>query len=1141
MGRNRMETHNSINKWAVTISCFLLMFVCAAPIGVQEFGGKVIITDTSQQFEIEYDGSNQADFTVDSSGNLTTTPSGDMIETPGGDFIAKPTGVARFQPSGDLDDYIEFYTLTGIPIIKVFGGSNLYVESTGSRVRLRLRSGSDFIDMRWQSGDNVGIIASNSDIWLQPSNDIADYFSFTTVAGVPTIGTVGNCDLKITASSGEIDFDNENITTTGNLAADGGTFTSVVTGIFPVTGDHLTTKEYVDLAVGSSFDLFLSDADDAVVAATHVMFSRETGEAQSTETSGTLTSGQDDQLALSWLSETGVPGTLDLRTGVYDAHIHLNKNAGGATTDVYWTLSFVDADGSSNETLVVTSEIESGITTSATSYDIHAVVGAEVITGVTKRLLFKVYGNISAGQNVTITATLEGSTDAHVTFMLPSSVWQNHGDQLDNINSGSTVILSGDTILNGDVHFDGASAGFDGAWTRGSNRFELKDRVEIRFGNDLTSALKFDDTLNSGEFSFTTGSGKVISFSGSGYTRFDHKVAFTQIDGNEYIDSLADGYVDYGATTAHRFNNSLVVDSPTLVVNASGYADKVGIGTASPGEDLEIQSSSPVLRIRDTGATASATAAFIEFGGTDAGVWSRTGYAGDGSSGNTDMYIQAEISDLHLGDSSSNSVLNLQGGNVGIGLTTVDANYKLIIRRAADINLGVGLQSSELAIAAFNDALSANVPLRFYASEFNFVNGNVGIGTTTPAGKLSINGGLHVGGDSNAGDNNLLVDGTTTTANLTATGAITDGTFSVDAGAMTGIASLNGAGTIDLEDNLDGTGFTITAEQLTSTDDITMLGHQMSLGGGATDPYIVFSGTNNANIFADVSATGGKIVVEARRIDVLGDATRANFVMGGGGMTPTDAVTVFRKEGNQDWFELMPGANAVSGFRFYEDSTTGENRPIRIYGYPSGDQKDFGEFKMLAGDAGTETKFEISTDASEGVEMPEIFTTTQTVFFEGVYDDDIGTERPLLIQADGQIGYDSSTSRFKDDIVDFTDYNVLYSLAPKRYTRTKTGKEGVGLIAEDLDALNINDIIPGLVTYDRKTVVTTESGTDFVPSDPCDPNSGDYYVPYEREIVSYTIDPNKPGGINHYQLIVPLLAEVQKLKARIEALERLHN
>jgi hypothetical protein len=37
---------------------------------------------------------------------------------------------------------------------------------------------------------------------------------------------------------------------------------------------------------------------------------------------------------------------------------------------------------------------------------------------------------------------------------------------------------------------------------------------------------------------------------------------------------------------------------------------------------------------------------------------------------------------------------------------------------------------------------------------------NVGIGSTAPLSELCINGGLHVGGDSDAGDNNLLVDGT---------------------------------------------------------------------------------------------------------------------------------------------------------------------------------------------------------------------------------------------------------------------------------------------------------------------------------------------------------------------------------------------
>jgi len=52
---------------------------------------------------------------------------------------------------------------------------------------------------------------------LLPSADTDDYFSFNVTANVPTIATVGACNLAITASSGEITFADENLTTTGSI------------------------------------------------------------------------------------------------------------------------------------------------------------------------------------------------------------------------------------------------------------------------------------------------------------------------------------------------------------------------------------------------------------------------------------------------------------------------------------------------------------------------------------------------------------------------------------------------------------------------------------------------------------------------------------------------------------------------------------------------------------------------------------------------------------------------------------------------------------------------------------------------------------------------------------------------------------
>jgi hypothetical protein len=67
---------------------------------------------------------------------------------------------------------------------------------------------------------------------------------------------------------------------------------------------------------------------------------------------------------------------------------------------------------------------------------------------------------------------------------------------------------------------------------------------------------------------------------GSGYLNVqgqilvDDKIMFTQTDGNEYIDSLADGYLDIGATTQIRFNNdiSILINGKKIILGEDSNA-----------------------------------------------------------------------------------------------------------------------------------------------------------------------------------------------------------------------------------------------------------------------------------------------------------------------------------------------------------------------------------------------------------------------------------------------------------------------------------------------------------------------------------------------------------------------------------------
>lgn len=85
----------------------------------------------------------------------------------------------------------------------------------------------------------------------------------------------------------------------------------------------------------------------------------------------------------------------------------------------------------------------------------------------------------------------------------------------------------------------------------------------------------------------------------NGIIQADDKIIFTQTDGNEYIDSLADGYLDLGATTAIRAKNILIAENAIYFTQTDGneYIDSLADGYLDLGATTEIRLNSPSVRV----------------------------------------------------------------------------------------------------------------------------------------------------------------------------------------------------------------------------------------------------------------------------------------------------------------------------------------------------------------------------------------------------------------------------------------------------------------------------------------------------------------------------------------------------------------
>lgn len=513
---------------------------------------QTITSTAGKQLRLAYDGSNYTDFKADSSGYLVITPSGGNYSR--FTFMEEST-YSRFNyifaGSGGWGAELNLQRARNslaIPLV-------VYDDDHLGALTFDGYDGTHYVNVAvivadvdgTPSGDNVpGRLdfytrPDGNDIALRLRIDNAGDFDFQSGALTTTgLGTFGNLDVDtlnfngnvISDSTGTISLDDENLTTTGT-----GTFGELIDN--GLTALRLTASDGSKQLVSSDLVNWVAD-----VGSSNITVADDASGGITLDTVQDIGTGASPTFGNLTITSQIIFGSLsggDLDVGniaAIEVQSQGDVIAGGEITDGVASLESGSLTGLTDLTTVDLT------VTDGSSYEWNLLDNANNnisgilygIKAVNSAYGTQIYYRRSRG---TISSPLY-LDDADTIGTFNYGAWD---------ESGSTWRLVGQFVVSAD--------GDHSATNRGTYfRLRLVPNGSTTVGDYLECHTDL--------FTITP---QVL---------FLDKVLFTQTDGNEYIDSLADGYMDYGATTAHRFNNKVFINGTTLGTHALEVIESSG-------------------------------------------------------------------------------------------------------------------------------------------------------------------------------------------------------------------------------------------------------------------------------------------------------------------------------------------------------------------------------------------------------------------------------------------------------------------------------------------------------------------------------------------------------------------------------------